>query len=53
LKSGGRLVCVLGRGPAGKAMVYRNVGGDISGWPAFDAAAPLLPGFARAPEFVF
>jgi protein-L-isoaspartate(D-aspartate) O-methyltransferase len=53
LKDGGRLVCVLGRGPAGKAMLYRKVGGDVSGWPIFDAAAPLLPGFERAAEFVF
>jgi protein-L-isoaspartate(D-aspartate) O-methyltransferase len=53
LKDGGRLVCVLGRSPAGKAMVYRRVGDDVSGWPVFDAAAPLLPGFARKPEFVF
>ena len=29
LKSGGRLVGVLGRGPAGKAMLYRRVEGDI------------------------
>jgi hypothetical protein len=34
-------------------MVYRTVGADISGWPVFDAAAPLLPGFAAPPEFVF
>jgi hypothetical protein len=34
-------------------MVYRCVGGEISGWPVFDAAAPLLPGFAAPPAFVF
>ena len=53
LTDGGRLVCMLGRGLSGKAMVYRNVGGDVSGRPVFDAAAPVLPGFARKPEFVF
>jgi protein-L-isoaspartate(D-aspartate) O-methyltransferase len=53
LKSGGRLVCVLGRGPEGKAMLYRRVDGDLSGRPAFDAAAGPLPGFAKPPEFVF
>ena len=53
LKSGGRLVCVLGRGPEGKAMLYRRADGDLSGRPVFDAAATLLPGFARPPEFVF
>jgi protein-L-isoaspartate(D-aspartate) O-methyltransferase len=52
LKNGGRLACVLGQGP-GKAMVYRVVEGEPSGQPVFDAAAPLLPGFARPPAFVF
>jgi protein-L-isoaspartate(D-aspartate) O-methyltransferase len=53
LKDGGRLVCVLGRGPTGQAILYRSVAGDISGWPIFDAAAPVLPGFAAPAEFVF
>src|SRR5262245_8982477 len=53
LKAGGRLVAVLGRAPAGQAMLYRCVAGDISGWPIFDAAAPVLPGFAAPPAFVF
>jgi hypothetical protein len=29
------------------------VGGNVSGWPVFDAAAALLPGFAEPPTFVF
>jgi hypothetical protein len=29
------------------------VGADVSGWPVFDAAAPLLPGFAAPAAFVF
>ena len=53
LKNGGRLACVLGRGPAAKAMLYRMTEGDLSGRPIFDAAAALLPGFSRPPEFVF
>jgi protein-L-isoaspartate(D-aspartate) O-methyltransferase len=53
LKEGGRLVAVVGRAPTGQAVVYRCVGGDISGWPIFDAAAPLLPGFAAPHTFVF
>jgi protein-L-isoaspartate(D-aspartate) O-methyltransferase len=53
LKDGGRLACVLGRGPGAKAMVYRSIGGEISGRPIFDAAAPPLPGFAKPPSFVF
>jgi protein-L-isoaspartate(D-aspartate) O-methyltransferase len=53
LKASGRLVAVAGRAPTGRAMVYRSVNGDVSGWPAFDATAPLLPGFAAPPAFVF
>lgn len=53
LKPGGRLVCVLRRGPPGKAMLYRLIGGEASGRPVFDAAAPLLPGFAAPAAFVF
>jgi protein-L-isoaspartate(D-aspartate) O-methyltransferase len=53
LKPGGRLVGVLGRGPAGKAMLYCSIGGECGGRPIFDAAAPLLPGFAAPATFVF
>jgi protein-L-isoaspartate(D-aspartate) O-methyltransferase len=53
LKAGGRLVAVVARAPTGQAMLYRAVGGEVSGWPIFDAAAPLLPGFAAPPAFVF
>ena len=53
LGEGGRLVCVHGQGTAAKGMIYRQVKGDVSAWPLFDAAAPLLPGFAEPPAFVF
>ena len=53
LKEGGRLVGVLGRGPTGKAMLYRRIEGELSGRPVFDAAAAPLPGFAKPHEFVF
>ncbi len=53
LKDGGRLVCVLGRGPAGKATLFRALDGEFSGRSIFDAAAPILPGFAKTAEFVF
>jgi protein-L-isoaspartate(D-aspartate) O-methyltransferase len=53
LKNGGQLACVLGRGPATKAMLFRRVEDDISGRPVFDAAAAPLPGFAKPQEFVF
>jgi len=53
LADGGRLLCIEGRDLAGRAMVYRSAGGQVSGRPVFDAAAPLLPGFARPAVFVF
>ena len=53
LKEGGRFVAVVGHAPAGQAMLYRCVAGDLSGWPVFDAAAPVLPGFAAPAAFVF
>jgi len=53
LKEGGRLVCVLGRGPACKAMLYRRIEGELSGRVVFDAAAAPLPGFVKPQEFVF
>jgi protein-L-isoaspartate(D-aspartate) O-methyltransferase len=53
LKDGGRLVGVLGRTPAAKAMLYRAFGEDFSGRPIFDATAPLLPGFAQPVTFAF
>lgn len=53
LKPNGRLLCIFGRSAAGKAMVYRLSEGRLVGRPIFDAAAPLLPGFATAPAFVF
>jgi protein-L-isoaspartate(D-aspartate) O-methyltransferase len=53
LRNGGRLVCVLGRGPAGKATLFRSQEAEFSGRPIFDATAPILPGFAKTAEFVF
>ena len=53
LADGGRLVCVLGSGPGAKAMLYRRSGQDSGGRAIFDAAAPLLPGFVKPPQFAF
>jgi protein-L-isoaspartate(D-aspartate) O-methyltransferase len=53
LKGGGRLVVVLQDGPVGQAVLYRASGTEVSGWPIFDANASILPGFAKAPAFVF
>jgi len=52
LKVGGRLACIIGHGP-GKATIYQRTATDFSGRAVFDAAAPLLPGFAKPQEFVF
>jgi protein-L-isoaspartate(D-aspartate) O-methyltransferase len=53
LKPNGRLACVFGHGPAAKGMLYRLVEGQLVGRSIFDAAAPVLPGFAAARAFVF
>ncbi|PWT93281.1 MAG: protein-L-isoaspartate O-methyltransferase [Proteobacteria bacterium] len=53
LKDGGRLVGIIGGGAAAKARIYQSVRGEISGRSIIEAAAPLLPGFAKPPEFVF
>jgi protein-L-isoaspartate(D-aspartate) O-methyltransferase len=53
LKPDGRLVGIFGRGATGKAMIYRLIEGHLVGRPAFDAAAPVLPGFVAPPAFVF
>lgn len=53
LNDGGRLVCIEGRGPAGRAMLYRSEEGAVSGISVFDAAAAVLPGFVKPPAFVF
>ena len=53
LKDGGQLVEIEGEGPATQARIYCSIRGEISGRSITEAAAPLLPGFARPPEFVF
>jgi protein-L-isoaspartate(D-aspartate) O-methyltransferase len=53
LKPGGRLLCIMRRGPAGNAMLFRALEGELRGIPIFDASAHLLPGFRKTPEFVF
>jgi protein-L-isoaspartate(D-aspartate) O-methyltransferase len=53
LKIGGRLVGVLATGPFGRAQVWQRSAEAVSVNPAFDAAAPGIPGFASPPGFVF
>jgi protein-L-isoaspartate(D-aspartate) O-methyltransferase len=52
LADGGRLVCVVGANP-GKAMLYVRSGAEVGARPLFDANASILPGFVKAPAFVF
>jgi protein-L-isoaspartate(D-aspartate) O-methyltransferase len=52
LKDGGRLVAVArGGNGLGEATIWRRLGRSYDQWAAFDAAAPLLPGFELAPAF--
>jgi len=53
LKGGGRLVAVIAEDGVGTATQWRRLGRSVNSWGAFDAAAPVLPGFAKAPSFVF
>lgn len=53
LKEGGRLIAVMGTGPDGKATLFRKDRGEIGSRALFDAGAPALPAFAKAPAFVF
>ena len=39
--------------PGCRAMLYRSSGGDVSGWPLFDAADQCFPDFAAPAQFVF
>lgn len=51
LKDGGRLVAVVNQGPVGKAVLWRRLGATFDSRADFDASAPPLPGFERAPQF--
>jgi protein-L-isoaspartate(D-aspartate) O-methyltransferase len=53
LSDGGRLVCIRGGDPSANAMLYMRSGNDVGGRPVFDAAAGVLPGFAKPPVFAF
>jgi protein-L-isoaspartate(D-aspartate) O-methyltransferase len=53
LREGGRLIAVHGLGRSARVNLYQKSGGKVSGRPVFDAAAPVLAEFRRAPAFVF
>ena len=54
LAEGGRLVTIKSQeGRCGAGMLYRKLGGRVSGRVLFDAFSPYLPGFEPQPAFVF
>ncbi|WP_260480130.1 protein-L-isoaspartate O-methyltransferase family protein [Bartonella quintana] len=53
MKDGGRLVVVEGHGNAGVARIYVKEDGIISARRAFNLAVKRLPGFLKAPDFIF
>lgn len=53
LKEGGRIMAIFMRGPLGEARLGRKHQGAVAWRMEFNAAAPVLPGFARQPGFVF
>ncbi len=53
LKTGGRLVAVLGEGSTGKATVWTRNDNGVSSRRAFNIAVPRLPGFQKEASFQF
>lgn len=53
LRDGGRLTAILAEGPLCRAQVWCRVGNTFDARPAFEAGAPVLPGFERPAAFVF
>jgi protein-L-isoaspartate(D-aspartate) O-methyltransferase len=53
LAEGGRLVAIVKSGAQGHATVFLKEQGKIGRRPAFDAHAPILPGFREKVGFVF
>lgn len=53
LKEGGRIAALFMQGPLGEVRMGVKTHGIVSWQMEFNAAAPVLPGFARVPGFVF
>lgn len=51
LKEGGTIACIFAEGPLGVARVGRKIDGRVNWRFAFNAGAPVLPGFAREHSF--
>ena len=52
LKDGGRLIAVRGAPMYARVVLWRRVGATFDEQDAFEAGAPLLPGFTKEPTFV-
>jgi protein-L-isoaspartate(D-aspartate) O-methyltransferase len=53
LKDGGRLVAIHMSGALGQCKVTHRAGDTLTTRRAFDAAAPVLPGFQKVAQFTF
>jgi protein-L-isoaspartate(D-aspartate) O-methyltransferase len=53
LKDGGRLIAIRGEPMYARVILWRRVGATFDDQEEFEAGAPLLPGFAKEPTFVF
>jgi len=53
LHEGGRIACIFMEGALGICRIGRKLDGRISWRFGFNATAPVLPGFASQPAFVF
>ncbi|TFL17034.1 protein-L-isoaspartate O-methyltransferase family protein [Jannaschia formosa] len=53
LKEDGRIIALFQRGALGEARLGHRVGGRVTWRYAFNAGAPVLPGFAQAQAFTF
>ena len=51
VKDGGRIAAIFDDGKLGTVRIGYRIGGDVDWRAAFDAGAPVLPGFAAAPAF--
>lgn len=51
IKEGGRIACLFMEGALGEVRIGRKLGGQISWRMAFNAAAPVLPGFEKEAAF--
>jgi len=51
LKDGGRIACLFMEGALGVMRIGHKIDGQVNWRYAFNAGAPILPGFARQPAF--